>query len=179
MHDCHFAVAGWGWQTCNYAVHPLLVRVVVDHFGEGEPTVDCFATAENKRFAVHWSREDSAWQHSWSWKRTWLLWMNPPFDVIGDVVRKICADKARAILVVPEWRSRPWWKRLQDIIVARKKLPRTNGLFLREGKTAMRAPRWDVWEFLVDGGLEGVILDGEKTLWNLHAVPGVDDHQVA
>ena len=97
------SVGGRRWQTCDYAVDPVVVRQIVDHFGVREPKVDAFASVDNRRFPVFWSEADSAWSRSWTWRRQGLLWMNPPYDVIDDVVEKICADRAKVILVVPEW----------------------------------------------------------------------------
>ena len=84
-------------------------------FGCGLPTVDAFASKDNRRFPEYWSVDDDAFTKSWRGKK--LLWINPPFDVFDRVVYKLKEEKAKAIVVVPQWLDKGWWKDLQDISV--------------------------------------------------------------
>ena len=59
-----------------------------------------------------------------------LVWCNPPFDLLGPVVRKILDERVDAILVAPQW-PRPWQALLRRLPVAHTvDLPRHPGLFL-------------------------------------------------
>ena len=48
-----------------------------------------------------------------------------------------------------------WWRRVQNITVQRHKF-RNEPIFLKEGEQLQRAPKWQVWALLVDGGLAEV-----------------------
>ena len=72
-----------------------------------QPIRDCFASAQNKRFAQFWDKDDEAFTKSWSSGE--LLWMNPPFSMIPRVLEKIEAENANVVLIAPEWTRQPWW----------------------------------------------------------------------
>ena len=58
-------------------------------------TVDAFASAKNKRFPRHW---EDAFQEGWSSE---ILWANPPFSRMPEVIDKIRLERAKGILIVP------------------------------------------------------------------------------
>jgi hypothetical protein len=99
--------------------------------------------------------------------------MNPPFDEIHHMVKKLKDDSANGIVIVPGWREESWWDKLQDIAVKQMKLPATFGLFLKEGTTAMPAPQWETWAFLVDGGLSDMIYQDVNPTWVSHVAVGM------
>ena len=68
------------WKTHDDAVAPSLVQEVLRRFGGAEPVVDAFASKENKRFPTFWDVKVDAFTKDW--KRSGLMWMNPPFDVV-------------------------------------------------------------------------------------------------
>ena len=102
------AVDGKAWKTDDYAVRSDLVSEVVKSLDAGVPTVDAFASETNKRFAKFWSVTDDAFEKDWGQED--LLWINAPFQKISQVVQKVVKEKAKAILVVPEWETELWWK---------------------------------------------------------------------
>ena len=64
------------------------------------------------------------------------LWMNPPFGLMGRILQKAAEEKAVATLVVPAWKSRPWWPILQprrdewaEFVVNVRPLPRSATTF--------------------------------------------------
>ena len=140
------------WITDDYAVSNELLQEIVSKLGGGVPTRDGFASADNKRFANFWTKEDDAFNYDWSKEK--LLWLNPPFHLFNAVVHKLKEDKARAILIMPAW-QRKWWSEVENIIEGEWLLPKQN-VFLRNGRKKMATPRWRVWAFLVDGGLAEV-----------------------
>ena len=44
-------------------------------------------------------------------------YINPPFSLIGRVVRKICQDQAECVLVTPVWPTQPWFNRVLEVLV--------------------------------------------------------------
>ena len=65
-----------------------------------KPLVDMFASADNAQCCKWWSQGDqNAFRHNWSGIDGWC---NPPWHLLGAVLRKIVTDKAQVTLVVPE-----------------------------------------------------------------------------
>lgn len=44
-------------------------------------------------------------------------YFNPPFSLIGRVVRKICQDQAKCTLVAPVWLTQPWFNHVLKKLV--------------------------------------------------------------
>ena len=65
---------------------------------------------------------------------------------------KLVADSTRAVIVVPEWRTEPWWTTLEDIIIDAWVAPTGVAVYENE-EGVLPAPRWRVWVCVVDGGL--------------------------
>ena len=88
------------------------------------PKVDLFASRITKKLPcyVSWSPDPEAWKvdaFSFPWTDT-VFYVFPPFSLVNRVLQKLLADNSRAILVVPEWATQPWYGRLQS--VTRRKL---------------------------------------------------------
>jgi hypothetical protein len=79
----------------------------------GPFTIDRFASELNKqlpRFNSRWwcpgtEAVDAFTQH-WGADFNWL---NPPFSLIPRVLLHMRFCKAKGVLIVPKWESRPWW----------------------------------------------------------------------
>ena len=117
------------------------------------PAKDAFCNELNKRFK---RSADDAWAVKWE-KR---LWINPPFHLLGEVVQKLKEDCTQAILVVPLWDWKPWWKDVLPMTVDSIRLPHDVKLYAREDTGPLRQWPWPTVAFLVDGGL---ISDGSCT----------------
>ena len=73
--------------------------------------------------------------------------MNPPWELMDDVVGKLESDEPEAVLIAPAFTHTRWWGKLIVSGAACLKLNKHFGLFRRFGTDAMEAPRWDVWAF--------------------------------
>ena len=61
-------------------------------------------------------------------------YLNPPFSLVGRVLRKICQDEAECILVAPVWPTQPWFSRVLEKLVDHPViLPVTNDLLTLPG----------------------------------------------
>jgi hypothetical protein len=100
-------------------------------------------------FGYHWGRPG---------ERNWI---NPPFGLIGRVLRKLRSDRATASVVIPVWPSRPWWhlvapdgRHLTDQVVDWLDIPRSPDTFLPgrfSGNSQARGrPSWRVIVIRVD-----------------------------
>lgn len=104
------------------------------------PTHDAFASVWNKQCAGHWDEDTDAFAQDWGAVDGRRLYCNPPFSMVGRVVDKLVADRARVMLVFPLWTNAPWWLRLQPLIAAAVILP-PRAYVSREG-ALMPAARW-------------------------------------
>ena len=95
------------------------------------PTVDAFASAKNKRFPRHW---EDAFREDWSSE---ILWANPPFSRMPEVIDKICLERAKGILIVPEWPSQAWYHVLGTIALGWWEIPHDIPLFQTEDGTLL------------------------------------------
>ena len=139
------------WISHDYAVKEDFVQKIVQHFGGNVPSVDAFASKDNCRFPKFWDAQVDAFKKDWGKER--LLWINPPFETLEEVVNKIIEYKALAIIVVPEWPRRRWWQKLQRIKLEEYKFEPKEKIFLRGGTELMKPPRFQTWAMLVYGGL--------------------------
>jgi ribonuclease HI len=78
----------------------------------GQPEIDLFATSKSKKcprfyswFPDPESESVDAFLNEWNC----FFYAFPPFSLIGRVLKKIIDDKARGILVVPNWNAQPWY----------------------------------------------------------------------
>ena len=85
-----------------------------------KPEIDLFASRLNKQLPSYVSYKPdptatavNAFTLSWACK---VVYCFPPFCVIPRVLQKISKDKARGILVVPDWPSQPWYSKLARMI---------------------------------------------------------------
>ena len=107
------------WKSSNYRVVDKWRDYIGCYFLENHdfvPAKDAFCNELNKRFK---RLADDTWAVKWD-KR---LWINPPFHLLGEVVQKIKEDRTQAILVVPLWDWKPWWKDVSAMTVDSIRLP--------------------------------------------------------
>ncbi|KXZ41821.1 hypothetical protein GPECTOR_272g706 [Gonium pectorale] len=121
------------------------------------PTVDAFADERTAKlpcfYAAAWSPRaaavDAFAQH-WGGAEQ-LLYLNPPFQLMGRVIRKIRAERANCVLIAPVWPR--WWSvTLRSLPVkAQRRLPHS-GLFERTapgGAIEAKGPRYAVCAFYI------------------------------
>ena len=79
----------------------------------GTPIVDLFASRLNKQTPNYISfQPDPDSFHIDAFTLRWdfnLCYAFPPFSLIHPILRKIRADKARVLLIVPDWPTQSWW----------------------------------------------------------------------
>ena len=67
------------------------------------PTVDAFSEVGTRRMTRWWVPGSPECQDAFEadWSRD-VLWLNPPFTKYAEVVKKIIADRAHAVMIIPE-----------------------------------------------------------------------------
>lgn len=100
------------WELAPYAFQQILREF-------GEPNIDLFASRVNTKCKLYctWGRDpealaSNAFTIRWSALRFYAF---PPFAIIPKVLQKIANDKASGTLVVPLWRSQPWFQIFQNL----------------------------------------------------------------
>ena len=140
----------------EYAVRNGKMRDIIFRLGCGEPSVDGFATVENHLFPV-WLGPGGYVENSLAaqWGEVELLWLNPPYSKLEETIQKVIKEKVRAVMVLPDWRSESWWKKIQEYVVKKYFYPKGTKMFELGGRE-VEGVRWGVWAYLVDckGGQE-------------------------
>eukprot|EP00794_Sanderia_malayensis_P016482 gene16482-18121_t len=84
------------------------------------PTIDLFASRLNHQFDEYVSyRQDPYAKHINAFSLSWTnekFYSFPPFSCILKVIRKIIADQATGILVVPDWATQTWYPLLLGVL---------------------------------------------------------------
>jgi hypothetical protein len=137
------------WYATNYAIIDLWVNKLLA-WSDLKITIDAFANKSNRRFKRFWSLKSDAFTKKWSKE---ILWCNPPFHLIQDMIQKIIDDKARALLILPHWPHLRWWKLLEKISIKWWDLPHDVPLYQSdEGIIYKRQlPRTTTRAIVVDG----------------------------
>lgn len=104
--------------TIEWELSDVAFQTIITEFGE--PDIDLFA-----------SRTNSKCQHFMSWRKDpdaiavdaftvkwskYFFYAFPPFNLVLRVIQKIKIDKASGILVVPYWKTQPWFPLFTDLL---------------------------------------------------------------
>lgn len=138
---------GEQWHSERYNVREGYVKDMCFRL-KVQPVLDAFADAGNHRFPV-WYKDAFAVR----WPQDEVIWANPPFSMLQQVVEKIKRDGAKVLLVCPDWRSCSWWKSLQEHVVRRHYYPKGTAVFELD-KKPVGGIRWGLWAYYVDGSVE-------------------------
>lgn len=113
------------WELC-----PVVFGKIVRKFGR--PEIDIFASRTNSKLEryISWHRDPNAETidaFTVNWER-WFFYAFPPFAIVLKTLRKICAEGARGIVVVPYWPSQPWFPLFRSMLISDVLIfkPRTN-----------------------------------------------------
>lgn len=129
----------------------------------GPYTFDRFASALNRQAALPFnsrlyepgSAGVDALAQDWRGSNSWV---NPDFNLIGEVLLLLRAQRATATIVVPEWPGRPWWTLLTAMVpsaAAWVEVPLARDTFLSGRQFNLFSsgpPPWRVWAVRVIAG---------------------------
>ena len=137
------------WTADEYAVRPEVVQEIMGKLVEKEKQtqpVDLFAAESNHRWPRWFGKggeEEDAWKVHWG-KVGELLWCNPPYADLNRVVDKFVADQCTMVLIVPNWTTTKWFKRLRGYVLTQQYYPRGSQLFELNGRPC-KGTRWGTW----------------------------------
>ena len=102
----------------EWMLHPEIFSKVTAKFGK--PDIDLFASRLNHQVPAYVSWEPDpgaialdAFSLDWG---NWFFYAFPPFCLISRVLRKIQADAAKGILIIPDWPTQPWYPVVFDML---------------------------------------------------------------
>lgn len=145
-----------GWRSELYAVTKPYVREIIARLAVPEPTVDAFSLARSRRFCRFWGPDSDIVQDAfavhWHYRAHELIWMNPPYSRLAQVVWKIKQDHCHCVIVVPKWDQEDWYQDLLKILVRCVIYPAGTSLFELCGEHVHVPPtRWAVVAAFVCG----------------------------
>jgi hypothetical protein len=101
------------------------------------PSIDLFANRTNRQCRLYcsWHQDGHPENQGNAFSKTWnqAAWINPPWEIIPRVLKKIGRDGSTALVCLPLWRSAPWWGLLLQMQAA--------PLLTIKGKSLFRDPR--------------------------------------
>ncbi|XP_041419427.1 uncharacterized protein LOC121393829 isoform X1 [Xenopus laevis] len=103
----------------EWELNPKVFIQIVQKWGL--PDVDLMATTNNRKVDTFFSRFPcnqtaavDALQQDWS---VGLLYIFPPTPLIPHILRKIRAEKADIIAIIPDWPRRSWYPMLRSLVI--------------------------------------------------------------
>ena len=104
----------------------------------GKPSIDMFASRINCQFLpyVSWRADPQAQAidaFTLDWKQFDLMYIFPPFSLMGKVLRKLQAEGGKAIVMAPKWPTQTWYSRLL-------RLTKGQPMLLPKKKTLLQLP---------------------------------------
>ena len=103
----------------EWQINPGVLKDVFDSF-QFCPSIDLFASRINKqleRFASFWPDPEAsiidAFSVSWHNESFYAF---PPFSIIARVLQKVVRDKAKGVIIVPDWPTQPWFPFLLKLL---------------------------------------------------------------
>lgn len=137
----------------SYALnHNLFLQVC--KFLKFYPELDLFANRKNrqtKKFCS-WRLDPESMGNAFHifWGKH-KLWINPPWELIPKVLKKIQEDKATGILVVPIWKAATWWRPLQELRTGPGITVQGQPIFQGPDGRSLPPPRWGTLFTTVQG----------------------------
>ena len=86
----------------QYQILPIWLHLMRARFGVPPFARDLFADALRAHAPAFWTSGDSAFAHPWRTLPGWNL-INPPWDMLPQVVSRLLVDACSAIIVAPLW----------------------------------------------------------------------------
>ncbi|XP_046468122.1 uncharacterized protein [Neodiprion pinetum] len=117
------------WELSSWAYEK-----VISEFGK--PKLDLFASRINAKCQAYcsWHRDPDALAidaFTINWKSKYF-YAFPPFALVLRFLRKVIADRACGIAIVPNWPSQPWFPIFMDLLVSPASITEITGFDCRE-----------------------------------------------
>ena len=147
----------WG----EYCLAPEWRECTIKELGlnPNQITIDLFADGKNAARPLFITQSMNAFSFNWSAliEEGEILWANPPFASLENVIAKVCCEPTRMLLCCPEWPEAPWWIMLPPITKSKVFLPEGEELYFGVvKKNILPPPTWRTMVCILDSnGFEG------------------------
>ena len=127
-------------------LHPRIFRFVCEQLGVN-PQIDLFASAEHHQLPRYFTvnPDDPVAMgtnaFNYKWEPCLTYYANPPWSIVGRVLRKALREGSPLLLVTPEYQGATWKALLERHAV--KTLRWTKPLYLDKNGHLRPKPRWD------------------------------------
>ena len=126
--------------------------------------VDLFASAKNKQEPLFCSKGNSCWSYHWGRLTKHpadYLWANPPFSKLARAVTKVALEKARVVMITPDWGTNGlngYWRRVLDRLTVRRFVLPEVALYEKFGspEKLLPKPHWNTLISVLDGSISQV-----------------------
>lgn len=144
----------------EYSLSTTAFTKIVERFGQ--PDIDLFASYSNNKCSkyISWKQDPGSYAVD-AFSTLWssFFYAFPPFTIIGKVLSKIIKEGAEGIMVVPEWKSQPWYPLFLKLLLEDPLYFKPhNKLILSPSR--MNHPIWDRITLVV-GRLSGKLMSNE------------------
>jgi hypothetical protein len=89
------------WTAKKFIVRKEMVPDILTRLRAPTPDADAFNEKTDKVCQEHWGGK--AWSKDWSYDAACVIWINPTFNDLSDVIRQVRRKKSQAILILPDW----------------------------------------------------------------------------
>lgn len=122
-------------QQVEWSLAPFIFENLCENFGM--PDVDLFASRLNNKLQtyVSWEPDPDSWKtdaFSFAWTEHYFYCF-PPFRLLPRVIRKLQRDRARAIVVAPQWTCQPWLALLKKLALRSLTYPKSPENLIGQG----------------------------------------------
>ena len=103
----------------EWSLDNKIIDIINELYGPFQ--VDLFASRINHKIHkyVSWKKDAEAWKinaFTFSWTNI-FAYIFPPFNLILRILHKIEAEDVECVLIVPVWKSQPWFPKLTSLLV--------------------------------------------------------------
>ena len=105
-----------------FNMYPVVQKLVT-------PNIDLFASAYKLKPCVSWMPDPEACHvdaFMFDWRNV-TFYAFPPFSILNQVIRKIEADRATGILIVPDWPTQAWYQMRRHLMISQSMRPFREG----------------------------------------------------
>ena len=102
------------YKNAEWMLNPEIIQKTTKQL-KFKPNLDCFTSRLST--AIYKPEPDAylidGFSFHWGFYKCFLF---PPFSLIDRTLQNICVDQTEVLLVVPKWRTQPWYNSFQGML---------------------------------------------------------------
>ena len=113
------------------------------------PVFYMFASWHHHQFNIKNTHAEEYKAFNYHWYPVAVMYMNPPWSLLDQVIDKIIADKSTVLLVTPRWFETRWYKKMTKL--RRERRHWNQAIYLDKNGSLQKRPRWATVFILIPG----------------------------